>query len=114
MAALFCEADMIPICQQSKIDEDEICGRLFASTDEIAVAFFGSDPVPLAQSRQEEIKRSCWEYVETQRALVAGHRKPRVWRYHAKQHLRVKFGLSGIMLLYYVVLITWMWRNPRK
>lgn len=102
---------MTPYCQQSNINEDEIAEREFGSLEEIHTAFFGDAPAP--ESRHESILSACRSIAQRQHVL-SGFRRPRVNRTSVKRELATKFGLSGVLLIYYVVCVIWFWRQLRR
>jgi len=103
---------MTPYCQQSNINEDEIAEREFGSLEEIQAAFFGDNDVSLC-SQYSEIMEAC-KGIACRQHVLCGFRRPRVNRRAVKKELTTKFGVSGLMLIYYVVCVIWFWRQLRR
>lgn len=102
---------MIPFCERPELDEDQIADQQFGSLTEIRTAFFGDGSVP--DERHEEILAACRDIAHKQ-VVVSGFRRPRANRVAARKELATKFGLSGVLLIYYVVCVIWFWRQLRR
>lgn len=105
---------MIPYCRQNRIDEDEIVSRKFRSLKDIRTSFYGDESLPISDSEDQEILKHCEEFVQSKVRAVGSKRRVRFHRSEAKNDLSTRFGISGLLLLYYVVYIIWMIRRFHK